>query len=82
MADTSSAGVSPCSRSRKKDVRTTEDKAELMGLIEDDRRQLVPLIVPLTLLKHHLRQPSVPKWVHKQVYLNPYPKELMPRNHV
>jgi uncharacterized protein YbgA (DUF1722 family) len=24
----------------------------------------------------------VPEWVHKQVYLNPYPKELMLRNHV
>jgi uncharacterized protein YbgA (DUF1722 family)/uncharacterized protein YbbK (DUF523 family) len=58
------------------------DKAELMGLMEDYRRQLVPLIVPLTLLKHHLRRPSVPEWVHKQVYLYPYPKELMLRNHV
>jgi uncharacterized protein YbgA (DUF1722 family)/uncharacterized protein YbbK (DUF523 family) len=58
------------------------DKAEVMALIEDYRQGLVPLIVPLTLLKHHLRRPSVPEWVHKQVYLNPYPKELMLRNHV
>jgi uncharacterized protein YbgA (DUF1722 family)/uncharacterized protein YbbK (DUF523 family) len=58
------------------------DKAELMALIEDYRRGLVPLVVPLTLLKHHLRRPSVPEWVHVQVYLNPYPKELMLRNHV
>jgi len=27
---------------------------ELLGLIEDYRQGLVPLIVPLTLLKHHL----------------------------
>jgi uncharacterized protein YbgA (DUF1722 family) len=24
----------------------------------------------------------VPDWVHQQVYLHPYPKELMLRNHV
>jgi uncharacterized protein YbgA (DUF1722 family) len=65
-----------------KDVLSKEDKAELLGLIEDYRRGLVPLIVPLTLLQHHLRRHPVPDWVHQQVYLNPYPKELMLRNHV
>jgi len=59
-----------------------EDKAELQGLIEDYRQGLLPLIVPLTLLQHHLRRHPVPDWVHQQVYLNPYPKELMLRNHV
>jgi uncharacterized protein YbgA (DUF1722 family) len=41
-------------------------------------------------LKHHLNRYPVPDWVpvpsvawvHQQVYLNPYPKELMLRNHV
>jgi uncharacterized protein YbgA (DUF1722 family) len=50
----------------------------------------VPLIVPLTLLKHHLNRHPVPEWVpvpsaawvHQQVYLHPYPKELMLRDHV
>jgi uncharacterized protein YbgA (DUF1722 family)/uncharacterized protein YbbK (DUF523 family) len=65
-----------------KDHLGKEDKAELVGLIEDYRRALVPLIVPLTLLKHHLNRHSVPGWVHQQVYLKPYPKELMLRNHV
>jgi uncharacterized protein YbgA (DUF1722 family)/uncharacterized protein YbbK (DUF523 family) len=59
-----------------------DDKAELLAQIHDYRRGLVPLIVPLTLLKHYLRHPSVPDWVHAQAYLNPYPKELMLRNHV
>jgi len=59
-----------------------EDKAELLGLIEDYRQELLPLIVPLTLLKHHLNRNPVPDWVHQQVYLNPYPHELMLRNHV
>jgi uncharacterized protein YbgA (DUF1722 family)/uncharacterized protein YbbK (DUF523 family) len=59
-----------------------EDKQELLGLIEDYRQGLLPLIVPLTLLKHHLNRYPVPEWVHQQVYLHPYPKELMLRNHV
>jgi uncharacterized protein YbgA (DUF1722 family) len=33
---------------------------ELLGLIDDYRRGLVPLIVPLTLLKHHLNRHPVP----------------------
>jgi uncharacterized protein YbgA (DUF1722 family) len=43
---------------------------------------LVSLIVPLTLLKHHLNRHPMPEGVHQQVYLHPYPKELMLRNHV
>ena len=72
-----------------KDHLSSEDKQELLGLIEDYRRGLVPLIVPLTLLKHRLKQRvnryPVPEWVaqtRQQVYLNPYPKELILRNHV
>jgi uncharacterized protein YbgA (DUF1722 family) len=61
---------------------STGDKQELLGLIEDYRQGLLPLIVPLTLLKHHLSRYPVPDWVHQQVCLNPYPKELMLRNHV
>ena len=61
---------------------SAEDKQELLGLIEDYRQGLLPLIVPLTLLKHHLGRYPAPDWVHQQGYLNPYPKELMLRNHV
>ena len=61
---------------------TSEDKQELLAHIEDYRHGLLPLIVPLTLLKHHLNRFLVPEWVHLQVYLHPYPKELMLRNHV
>jgi uncharacterized protein YbgA (DUF1722 family)/uncharacterized protein YbbK (DUF523 family) len=58
------------------------DKDELLALIDEYQRGLVPLVVPLTLLKHHIGRHSIPEWVHQQVYLNPYPKELMLRNHV
>jgi uncharacterized protein YbgA (DUF1722 family) len=65
-----------------KSTLSSEDKAELLGLTEDYRQGLLPLIVPLTLLQHHLNRYPVTEWVHEQVYLNPYPKELMLRNHV
>jgi len=65
-----------------KDALPSEDKQELLSLFEDYRQGLVPLIVPITLLKHHLARHDVPDWVHIQTYLNPYPKELMLRNHV
>jgi uncharacterized protein YbgA (DUF1722 family) len=73
-----------------KNYLSSEDKQELLGLIEDYRQGLVPPIVPLTLLKHHLSRYPVPDWVPvpsvawvpQQVYLHPYPKELMLRNHV
>ena len=61
---------------------SSEDKQELLSLIEDYRQGLVPLIVPLTLLEHHPNRYPVPDWVHQQVYLRPYPKELMLQNHV
>lgn len=58
------------------------DKAELSQAIEDYRQGLLPLVVPLTLLRHHLRRYAAPSWVQEQVYLHPYPRELMLRNHV
>jgi uncharacterized protein YbgA (DUF1722 family)/uncharacterized protein YbbK (DUF523 family) len=64
----------------KRDLQP-RDKAELMRVIEDYYRGLLPLVVPLTLLKHHLARIPVP-YIENQVYLNPHPKELMLRNHV
>ncbi len=60
---------------------SSEDRAEALSVIDEYRRGLVPLVVPLTLLKHHLRRFDVP-YVRDQVYLHPHPKELMLRNHV
>jgi uncharacterized protein YbgA (DUF1722 family) len=61
---------------------TSDDKKELLDLVNDYRLERLPLIVPLTLLRHHLRRGQVPDWVYQQAYLNPYPEELMLRNHV
>jgi hypothetical protein len=49
---------------------------------EDYRKELVPLIVPVTLIPHCVRKHPVPDWVHRQVCLNPYHKEMMLRNQV
>ena len=59
----------------------THEKAELLGVIGDYHRQLTPLIVPLTLIKHYAQLFDV-GYIRDQVYLNPHPKELMLRNHV
>lgn len=58
------------------------DRAELVALIEDYRNGLVPLVVPVTLLRHHLLRTDSHEWARRQVYLSPYPRELMLRNHV
>jgi uncharacterized protein YbgA (DUF1722 family)/uncharacterized protein YbbK (DUF523 family) len=57
------------------------EKGELGEVLEDYRRGLIPRVVPLTLLRHHVLRHEI-KYVAGQVYLNPHPKELMLLNHV
>jgi uncharacterized protein YbgA (DUF1722 family)/uncharacterized protein YbbK (DUF523 family) len=57
------------------------ERRELVSLIADYRRGLVPLVVPLTLVRHHVRRLGL-AWLAGQAYLDPHPKELMLRNHV
>jgi uncharacterized protein YbgA (DUF1722 family) len=57
------------------------DRAELALAIDDYRRGLVPLVVPITLVRHHARRQGE-AYLQGQVYLEPHPKELMLRNHV
>jgi uncharacterized protein YbgA (DUF1722 family) len=57
------------------------EKAELLESIEDYRKGYTPLIVPVTLIRHHVRLHEVP-WLRDQIYLHPHPKELALRNHV
>jgi uncharacterized protein YbgA (DUF1722 family)/uncharacterized protein YbbK (DUF523 family) len=52
-----------------------DNKSELCELIEAYRRGDVPLIVPLTLLKHHFRQSPDP-YIDESYYMSPYPQEL------
>lgn len=56
-----------------------DDKRELLTLIDGYRRGHVPLVVPVTLIRHYLRRFPEP-YVSDQYYLAPHPDELMLRN--
>jgi len=58
-----------------------EDKAELLESIDRYRIGELPLIVPITLLRHHFRRHPDP-YIEQQVYLYPHPPELMLLNHI
>jgi len=60
---------------------TSDEKRELLEVIDRYRNRLIPLVVPVTLLRHHVRQHDVP-YLKRQVFLHPHPVELMLRNHV
>jgi uncharacterized protein YbgA (DUF1722 family)/uncharacterized protein YbbK (DUF523 family) len=64
-----------------RDQLDTHSRTELLALIEDHRTGLVPLIVPITLIRHHVRRLGI-EYLNGQVYLDPHPKELALRNHV
>ncbi len=58
-----------------KKALSADDKAELCEVIERYRNGYVPLIVPLTLLKHHFRKTPDP-YIEESYYMSPYPQEL------
>ena len=64
-----------------KDRLDPASRRELADSIEDYRRRLVPLVVPLTLVRHYVRTLEV-SYLADQVYLQPHPKELLLRNQV
>ncbi|MCW2290943.1 uncharacterized protein YbgA (DUF1722 family)/uncharacterized protein YbbK (DUF523 family) [Pseudomonas sp. BIGb0408] len=55
------------------------EKQEMQQLIGQYRQGIVPLVVPLTLLKHHFRQ-HPDSYIAQQVYLQPHPENLSLRN--
>jgi uncharacterized protein YbgA (DUF1722 family)/uncharacterized protein YbbK (DUF523 family) len=56
-----------------------KERAELDEVLDDYHRGLVPIIVPLTLIKHYVTMYDI-DYIQQQVYLHPHPKELMLRN--
>jgi uncharacterized protein YbgA (DUF1722 family)/uncharacterized protein YbbK (DUF523 family) len=64
-----------------KDRLDSAGRQELAGVFADYARRLVPLVVPVTLVRHHARALDV-AYLQDQVYLAPGPKELMLRNYV
>ena len=61
----------------RKDVEPAVQK-ELARALQEYRQGSVPLSVPLTLLRHHVRVLEHPRF-HQQTYLEPEPKELLLR---
>lgn len=64
-----------------KEQLSSEEKQELLDIIENYRQEYVPLIVPVTLINHYVRKYNEP-YLKQQVYLNPHPLELHLRNHI
>ncbi|WKC45355.1 YbgA family protein [Pseudomonas veronii] len=62
-----------------KQAISADDKQEMQTVIGQYRQGIVPLVVPLTLLKHHFRlHPD--RYIAQQAYLQPHPENLSLRN--
>jgi uncharacterized protein YbgA (DUF1722 family)/uncharacterized protein YbbK (DUF523 family) len=64
----------------KKQLSAAE-KQELLEIIGQYHNKLVPLVVPVTLLRHYVNKYDQ-QYLKGQYYLAPHPAELMLRNHV
>jgi len=64
-----------------KKILAREEKKNILSVIEDYRNELIPLVVPVTLICYQAKKHNI-EYLLDQVYLNPHPKELMLRNHV
>ncbi len=64
-----------------KQAVSEKERKRILAVIEDYRAGLVPLVVPMTLLRHYIELHELP-YVGAQTYLNPHPRELMLRNRV
>jgi len=60
---------------------SSDEKQELLEIIDQYGQQYTPLIVPITLMNHYVRKYDQP-YLKEQYYLNPHPVELQLRNHV
>lgn len=60
--------------------RLGADEKELAEVIGQYRQELVPLIVPVTLVRHYVRKYGE-EYLAGQYYLDPHPLELKLRNH-
>ena len=64
----------------KKDL-SSEAKQELVKVIEQYRKEIVTLVVPVTLINHYISQFGS-DYISNQAYLNPHPIELGLRNYI
>jgi uncharacterized protein YbgA (DUF1722 family)/uncharacterized protein YbbK (DUF523 family) len=64
-----------------KKLISSDEKQELLEIINQYHDGFIPLIVPITLINHYTRRYQQP-FLSQQIYLNPHPIELRLRNHV
>ncbi len=57
------------------DALSNSDRAEITEVIERYRLATLPLIVPMTLIRHYVRKHAV-AYLEEQIYLDPHPIEL------
>jgi uncharacterized protein YbgA (DUF1722 family) len=60
---------------------SADEKKELLEIINVYRQNMIPLIVPITLMNHYVRKYGQ-AYLREQTYLQPHPVELQLRNHV
>jgi uncharacterized protein YbgA (DUF1722 family)/uncharacterized protein YbbK (DUF523 family) len=58
----------------------SDERKELADVIEQYRKEMIPLIVPVTLISHYVRKYRE-EYLASQYYLYPHPMELKLRNH-
>ena len=63
-----------------KTLLDSREKALILSSIDDFRAGLVPLVVPLSLLRFNIAKHDV-EYLRGQLYFDPHPKELCLRNH-
>jgi uncharacterized protein YbgA (DUF1722 family)/uncharacterized protein YbbK (DUF523 family) len=63
-----------------RDNLDASDRRELVRIIDDYRRGLLPLVVPVTMLRHFVAKHDI-EYLRDQYYLDPHPIELKLRNH-
>jgi len=64
-----------------KKLLSSDEKQEIIEIIQQYREGYVPLIVPVTLMNHYIRKYREP-YLSQQTYLRPHPIALQLRNHV
>jgi uncharacterized protein YbgA (DUF1722 family) len=63
-----------------KNQLSSDEKQELLEIIDNFKHGLIPLIVPVTLVNHYVRKYGQ-EYLAEQYYLSPHPLELKLRNH-
>lgn len=60
---------------------SNNEKEELIEIIMNYHKMIIPIIVPLTLIKHYAKKYNI-EYLKRQTFLNAHPLELMLLNHV